>query len=413
MRISTIAFANLNRRRGKAMFLMLGIAIGVGTVVALATLTRSIQDEIGEQLDRFGANILVLPQSNTLSLDYGGVPVNGVAFDVHQLTNDDLDRIRQIPYKGRLSAVAPKTLSSADVDGQKVILAGVDFKNEMKLRRWWRIEGSLPASDADVLVGFEAAKALGLITANGEKSPATEMSGVPHHGIAAEDQFHLSADQIKIAGSDHHISGVIHATGGPEDKMIFGKLVHVQQLTKREGQIDAIEVSALCKDCPVDEIVGQIREKLPHAKVSAIQQAVKARMEMVQRLSRFSTVVSVVVLLIATLMILTSMTGSVVERTREFGVLRAIGFRKWHIIHGLILEVLAISALGGVVGWIIGIAGSWVAMPYFTEVASPPEIRPVVLVMAVITSIAVSVAASLYPVARASRMDPADAVRSI
>ena len=410
MRISTIAFANLNRRRGKAMFLMLGIAIGVGTVVALATLTRSIQDEIGEQLDRFGANILVLPQSNTLSLDYGGVPVNGVAFDVHQLTNDDLDRIRQIPYKGRLSAVAPKTLSSADVDGQKVILAGVDFKNEMKLRRWWRIEGSLPASDADVLVGFEAAKALGLITANGQK--ATGMPGAPHHGIA-EDQFQLSADQVKIAGSDHHISGVIHATGGPEDKMIFGRLVHVQQLTKREGQIDVIEVSALCKDCPVDEIVGQIREKLPHAKVSAIQQAVKARMEMVQRLSRFSTVVSVVVLLIATLMILTSMTGSVVERTREFGVLRAIGFRKWHIIHGLILEVLAISALGGVVGWILGIAGSWIAMPYFTEVASPPEIRPIVLVMAVITSIAVSVAASLYPVARASRMDPADAVRSI
>jgi putative ABC transport system permease protein len=195
--------------------------------------------------------------------------------------------------------------------------------------------------------------------------------------------------------------------------MIFGKLVHVQQLSKREGQIDAIEVSALCKDCPIDDIVAQIREKLPRAKVSAIQQAVKARMEMVQRLSRFSTVVSVVVLLIATLMILTSMTGSVVERTREFGVLRAIGFRKLHIVHGLIIEVLAISTFGGVVGWIIGIGGSWIAMPYFTEVPSAPEIRPAVLVVAVITSIAVSVAASLYPVARASRMDPADAVRSI
>lgn len=412
MRISSIAFANLNRRRGKALFLALGIAIGVGTVVALATLTRSIQNEIGDQLDRFGANILVLPQSDTLALDYGGVPVNGVAFDVHQLSNDDIDRIRQIPYKGRLSAVAPKTLSYAEVNGKKVVLAGVDFKNELKLRRWWRIEGVVPASDSDVLIGFEAAKTLGLLQpeSNGNALPP---SGAAHHSSVSEDQFQLSLMQINISGIEHHVSGVIHATGGPEDKMIFGKIQHVQQLSKREGQVDAIEVSALCKDCPVDEIVGQIRQKLPHAKVSAIQQAVKARMEMVARLSRFSTAVSLVVVLIATLMILTSMTGSVVERTREFGVLRAIGFRKRHIIQGLILEVVIVSALGGVIGWIVGFGGSWIALPYFTEVTAAPAPRPWVLAAAVLAAIAVSVVASLYPVTRASRMDPADAVRSI
>ncbi|MDC8451036.1 MAG: FtsX-like permease family protein [Nitrospira sp.] len=413
MRISSIAFANLNRRRGKALFLVLGIAIGVGTVVALATLTRSIQNEIGDQLDRFGANILVLPQSDTLALDYGGVPVSGVAFDVHQLSNDDISRIRQIPYKGRLSAVAPKTISYIEVNGQKAVLAGVDFKNELKLRRWWRIEGAVPVSDSDVLIGFEAAKSLGLLQPKSDGNTTSPSSGNSHHSSVPEDQFRLSVVQVNIAGSEHHVAGVIHATGGPEDKMIFGNLQHVQQLSKRPGQVDVIEVSALCKDCPVDDIVGQIRQVLPHAKVSAIQQAVKARMEMVDRLSRFSTVVSLVVILIATLMILTSMTGSVIERTREFGVLRAIGFRRWHIIHGLILEVVVVSALGGVAGWILGFGGSWIALPYFTEGAAAPEPRPWVLAAAVLTAIAVSVVASLYPVSRASRMDPADAVRSI
>jgi ABC-type lipoprotein release transport system permease subunit len=57
--------------------------------------------------------------------------------------------------------------------------------------------------------------------------------------------------------------------------------------------------------------------------------------------------------------------------------------------------------------------GSWIALPYFTEFAAAPEARPDLLAAAVVTSILVSVAASLYPVARASRMDPADAVRSI
>ena len=412
MRISSIAFANLERRRGKALFLALGIAIGVGTVVALATLTKSIQEEIGGQLDRFGANILVLPQSDSLALDYGGVPVSGVAFNVHQLTNNDLDSIRQIPYKGRLSAVAPKTINFADVNGQKVVAAGVDFKNEIKLHRWWRLEGTVPTSDQEVLVGFEVAKALGLVQSASEP-PSSRISESLHHGSAPEDNFRIVVDQVSVSGSKHRVAGVIHPTGGPEDKMVFGNLVHIQQLVHREGQIDAIEVSALCKDCPIDDIVGQIRTKLPHAKVSAIQQAVKARVEMVQRLSKFSTVVSIVVMLIAMLMILTSMTGSVVERTREFGVLRAIGFRKMHIIQGLVIEVVAVSTVGGMVGWILGVAGSWITLPYFTEVASVPEASPTLLAVAVITSILISIAASIYPVARASRMDPADAVRSI
>jgi putative ABC transport system permease protein len=113
MRISTLAFANLNRRRGKAIFLMLGIAIGVGTIVALLSLSSSIQEEIGTQLDRFGANIVVVPQSDSLALDYGGVSVPGVTFDTHQLTNEDVAKIRQIPYHKRLSVIAPKVLSAA------------------------------------------------------------------------------------------------------------------------------------------------------------------------------------------------------------------------------------------------------------------------------------------------------------
>ena len=58
MRISTIAFANLKRRKGKAAFLALGMSIGIGTVVALLALSASIKEEIGTQLDKFGANIV-------------------------------------------------------------------------------------------------------------------------------------------------------------------------------------------------------------------------------------------------------------------------------------------------------------------------------------------------------------------
>jgi putative ABC transport system permease protein len=411
MRISTLAFANLNRRKGKAIFLTLGIAIGVGTIVALLSLSNSIQEEIGTQLDRFGANIVIVPESTSLALDYGGVSVPGVTFDAHQLTNEDVDRIRQIPYRKRLSVIAPKVLSAAQVEGQQVLIAGVDFKNELKLRQWWRITGKAPETENDVLVGYEVARALSIVQTSGVPQTAVESSS--HHSTANETQFTLVKNDVQLFGAIHKVASVIGATGGPEDRMIFGDLAHVQKLTGKSNQVNVIEVSALCKGCPVEDIVAQIQEKLPHAKVSAIQQAVKARTEMVARLTRFSGAVAAVVLVIGALMIFTTMMGAVVERTKEIGVLRAIGFRRAHIIRGLLLEVAAISTAGGVLGWIGGLAASWVVLPYFSESGAGRELNPTVLLVAMAGALLIGTLSSIYPAVRAARLDPSEAVRYI
>jgi putative ABC transport system permease protein len=412
MRISTLAFANLNRRKGKAVFLTLGIAIGVGTIVALLSLSTSIQAEIGEQLDRFGANIVIVPQSNSLALDYGGVSVPGVTFDAHQLTNEDVSRIRQIPYHKRLSVIAPKVLSAAQVESQQVLLAGVDFKNELKLRRWWHITGKTPEADMDVLVGYEVARALAIIEPAGQPTQKAAQEG-SHHSTEDQTQFVIIKNEVQLAGATHNVTGVIGATGGPEDRMIFGDLAHVQKLVGKPDQINVIEVSALCKGCPVEDIVAQIRDKLPHAKVSAIQQAVKARTEMVGRLTRFSAAVAVVVLIIGALMIFTTMMGSVVERTKEIGVLRAIGFRRTHIIRGLILEVALISAVGGLLGWAAGLGASWIVLPYFSEGGAGRELNPTLLLVALVGALLIGTVSSIYPAVRAAKLDPSEAVRYI
>lgn len=95
--------------------------------------------------------------------------------------------------------------------------------------------------------------------------------------------------------------------------------------------------------------------------------SMKARNDAVERLTKFAGAVSAVVLAIGALMIFTTMMASVVERTKEIGVLRAIGFRRMHIIKGFMIEAVLISAAGGVLGWAAGITASWLALPYFTE----------------------------------------------
>lgn len=411
MRISTIAFANLQRRKGKALFLSIGIAIGIGTVVALLTLNRSIQQEIGAQLDRYGANILVLPQANNLALDYGGISVPGVAFDVHELRDDDARRILDIQYKKRLSAVAPKLLSVVDAEGQQVLLAGVDFDSELKLKRWWRVVGRKPVGPEQVLVGYEVARTLGIIAGKSEQLfPAADRQ---HHSGERLAPFTLARTQVHIANQQHDVAGVLAETGGPEDRMVFAALGRVQELVNKPGQISLVEVSALCIDCPVEDIVAQISEKLPHAKVSAVQRAVRARTDTVQRLTRFSAAVAVVVLVIGAILIFTTMMGSVVERTKEIGLLRAIGFRRVHIIKGLIIEIAVISLTGGVLGYLAGITASWVALPFFAETGVRLETDLGIALLSVAAALAIGILSSIHPAIRASQLDPSEAVRHL
>ncbi len=411
MRISTIAFANLRRRKGKALFLVSGISIGIGTAVALLSLSGSLREEIGSQMDRFGANIVVTPHSGSLALDYGGISVAGVSFDQHQLSNEDAAGILRIPYRKRLSVVAPKLLGTVEVDGRSTLVAGVDFASELRLKRWWRLTGRAPESASDVLLGYDVARAVSAMEALPAAAAAAD-KGAAHHSTAPEE-FRITKERVTVGGREHRIAGVIGQTGGPEDRMVFAQLSQVQDLLGRAGQLSVIEVSALCKDCPVEDMVAQIRKELPHAKVSAIQRSVRARTEAVDRLTRFSWAVSAVVLAIAALMVFTTMMSAVVERTKEIGVLRAIGFRRTHIIKGLMIEVVVVSAAGGVMGWLAGLLTSRLALPYFTESGTQIELRVSLAVLAIAVATLTGILSSVYPVIRASRLDPSEAVRYV
>jgi putative ABC transport system permease protein len=411
MRISTIALANLRRRKGKALFLMSGIGIGIGTAVALLSLSGSLRDEIGSQLDRFGANIVVTPHSDSLALDYGGISIAGVSFDQHQLSDADVAGISRIRYRKRLSVIAPKLIGTTEVDGRKTLIAGVDFGSELRLKKWWRLTGRPPESPTDVLLGYEIARAVSAIQAV-PGSVANADRGTSHHA-ATPEEIRITKEKVSLGGREHRISGVIGQTGGPEDRMVFAQLGQVQSLLGRSGQLSVIEVSALCKDCPVEDIVAQIKQELPHANVSAIQQSVRARAEAVDRLSRFSLVVSGVVLAIGALLVFTTMMSAVVERTKEIGVLRAIGFRRTHIIRSLMIEVIIISAAGGVGGWLAGLLAGRLALPYFTEGGAQMELRLSLAVFAIAVAMGTGIISSIYPALRASRLDPSEAVRYV
>ena len=95
MTITDIVLRNLRRRKAKAAFILAGLLIAVSTAVALLGLIEAMNLDIQHKLEEYGANILILPKTENLSLSYGGLSLGGVSFDMQEIPQAELVRCRQ------------------------------------------------------------------------------------------------------------------------------------------------------------------------------------------------------------------------------------------------------------------------------------------------------------------------------
>ena len=386
MKLHNISINNLRRRRTKMIFLVLGLVIAVGTVVTLITVSAMMNADIATKLDEFGANILIVPKSDDLSLTYGGLSVSGVSFDVRDLHEEDARKIRTIKNKDNISIVAPKLLNAAKVQKKDVLVVGVDFDAEVRLKKWWSIVGKKPGEPRDALIGSDA-----------------------------KTKLQLGLNQsFEIDGQTFHVTGLLAPTGSQDDGIIFVSLKEAQRLFGKQEQLSLIEIAALCYGCPIEEIVRQTSEKLPGARVMAIRQTIESKMEAMHRFEHFSLGISIVIVLVGALIVFTNMTASVNERTREIGVFRAIGFRQAHIMKIILTEALITSVVAGVAGYFVGLGVSKIVTPMLTMNGGIAiSVNYLLLGFSIVLSVMVGLVSSIYPAFKASRLDPTVALRSL
>jgi putative ABC transport system permease protein len=385
VKLHNISFNNLKRRKGKMIFLVLGLFIGIATIVTLLSITESMSRDIEDRLDQFGANIVMVPRSENLTLSYGGITMGGVNYQTVEFDEERIPDIRTIEYSKNLGLVAPKVLGATTVKGKEVLLMGVEFETELQLKNWWQFDGTPPAAANELLIGSQTA--------------AT---------------FNLSiGDTLALGSSDFVITSILKPTGASEDGIIIGDLHAFQKILGKEGKVSMVEIAAFCRDCPISELVMQIGEKFPEGKVTALRQAVMSKMQSIDMFKSFSYGIAVLVIFIGSLLVFVTMMGSVNERTREIGIFRAIGFRRGHVMQIILLEAMVVGLIGGILGYAGGNGIAWATMPLVIKNGSFAGLNYTLGGVALLLSIALSLLASLYPAQKASKLDPSEALRAL
>ena len=291
-----------------------------------------------------------------------------------------------MPNDENIRAVSPKLIGAVEIRERRVLLVGVDMEEERKIKSWWDLQGHFPDGPEEVLVGWDAARTLGL----------------------------QPGDSLELHGETFFATGILQPTGSQDDGVILADLPRTQSILGKEDRISLIDVSALCSDCPIDELVSQISHNLPHADVRAIRQVMDQRMEVVDRFRRFAIALAGLISLLAAVLTLSVMTGSVAERHREIGIFRALGFSSGDILRIIQTETLIVSLAAGVLGSLLSFVIANSLLPVATGLTrSQISLPPWMTLVGMSALVVVALGASLRPALRASRIDPVESIQQL
>ncbi len=385
MRLRDIAIKNVLRRKSRAVLVIIGIVAGTGSVVAVTKYTSAMTDQINHAMDKYGANIIITPKSSALELKYGGFNAGGVSYGKSELTVESLKNIGEIKNAANIAATSPVLIGAVKINGVDVLSAGMDFTKVAVIKPWWKLNGEYP-EEMGIITGIKAGRILGL----------------------------NMGDTVIINKRKLTVTGFIEETGSQDDSMVFMKLDTAQSILGKRGKISMVEIAALCNACPVEEMVTQISGKMPDAEVKALQQVVAGRINTIGQIKNVSITLSFIIMAIGILVVFVTMMSNVRERRGEIGIMRAVGFRKSHVISIIFIETAVLSLIGGIAGYICGSLSAWVIARFASGgehlvIHSSAE----GVFAAVALSLTAGLVAGIYPAIAASNLDPVDALKSI
>jgi len=402
-------------------FVLLGLAIGIATIVSVYGVVETMKAEMTRQVTEFGVNVVITPDAGGLTFSYGGIALPEIMYDVEQLTTEDVIAVEELPSRNMIRVVAPKLIGMNQHKSHKVIVVGANLQQEFLVKPWLRIK------DEKYMPQVEEPKEETTENENGKKMDfeAIDLTRQDLEQLNLSDQQVLmgsavaaslkiqKGDFLTLSGQDMEVYGILAESGSVEDQQIFMNIKAAQEILDRPGEITVIEMAVDYMIGSEEALLLELNQALPHTNITSLRQETLRRDEMLVRLVRFGMTISVLVLLVGMLVVGLTMSNAVRERTREIGVFRALGFRKSDIAKIILMEGALISIVGGVLGFIGGMLIARYAGPIFAGMDILVPWRVDLLLIAVGLAMMIGLLSSLYPAYKAANQDPVEALRFI
>lgn len=409
---------SLARRRSRIALAVVAVLIGAAVATALMSVSLDVEDRVANEFRRYGANLMVVPRTDTIDVGFPGVQLGSVTEQTY-INESDIWRIKTIYWRNNVLGFAPflYQVVGASADGgpeQDVVMSGTYFGENVTILEpyssddasiiktgiqdispWWIVEGEWikgPSGTDLAMVGRNVADKLGAAIGGSLRVTYRPLVGA----------------EGNVTSRDLVVVGII-TTDGAEDNQVFVDLALAQEMTSRPDKVHTVQVSALCTACPVETFAEEIEAKMPGVEGRTVKQLVDAEMSTLEMVEGLMLMVTAVALMASALGVLTTMTSSVIERRKEIGLMKAVGAGRGQVMSLFMAEAVIIGALGAIAGFVVGfVLSQAIGQGVFgTSISMHLLVLPAVMGIGV----AVAVLASLLPVRRAVGVEPAVVLR--
>ncbi len=416
----------LFHQKGKMLLVALTIALGASLATGMLNVVLGVEEKVNKELKNYGANIVVKPKDSSLLSDIYDVG-EGSELNTAYLREDELGKLKTIFWAFNIVDFTPFLDTQVRVSAEDpVSVTGTWFNHHLDLptgesldagvigmRSWWDITEGRWLDEKD------------------ENASGEIMAG---RALAERQGWH-AGDVIHLKGShgekDAALVGIYDA-GGDEDEQLYATLDLVQALTDRENRVASIEVSALTTPdnelarraaknpaalssrdyetwyCTayVSAICYQIQEVITGSVASAVRKVAESEGMILDKTKLLMILITALSLVGSALGISNLVTASVMERSQEIGLLKAIGAKDRSITGVVMTEILITALFGFATGYLIGFGFAQLIghSVFGSSIDMDPKVAPIVAGLIAL----VTVAGSLPAIRMVLRLRPAE-----
>lgn len=387
-----LAMRNIRNRKLRSWLTIIGIIIGVATIVSLITLGQGMENAIEDIFYKLGvSNIRVVPEGMT------GPPTPGMSTG---FTSDDAEYIDSI-------------IGVEYVDQVLFNYAMVDYSGEKQY---------ISTYSFDTSIGSKGLGDLDLTAAEGRLFEEGETGSILLGWKVAKDLFDKeirAKNSVKIDDQKFRVIGIFENTGTDVDTRILIPLETAREIFDQPEKVDVMIVK-IYEGLDMDEMAEKISEKLERKRgtddfdVITPEQLINQIQGMMASISLVLVAIAVVSLIVGGIGIMNASFTSVLERTREIGVMKAIGATNFSILSVFIIEAGLIGGVGGFIGatagtimaFLVGFGATAAGFPLLVI-----KFNIFLFLQGILLAVIVGVIAGMIPAIRASKLKPVQALR--